>query len=173
MLLKNQREQHHVLKGQGDCWQWNAFGQCSKGDNCSFWHDANKRVKLAAQPAPSPEHPWSQNVKDSVKANSPSGRSPSGRFHRMPCCKFGDKYSFEYRRVEEKLSKRCEKGGDKCAVACSIARNTEFGFRTWSRQRSSSILRKSSTTTKPIRCVRFSTAALRNAKFRDRNPSLD
>ena len=39
--------------------------------------------------------------------------------------------------------------------------------------RSSSILRKSSTTTKPIRCVRFSTAALRNAKLRDRNPSLD
>ena len=39
--------------------------------------------------------------------------------------------------------------------------------------RSSSILRKRSTTTKPIRCVRFSTAVLRNAKHRDQNPSLN
>ena len=39
--------------------------------------------------------------------------------------------------------------------------------------RTSSILRKSSTTTKPIRCVRFSTGVLRNAKLRDQNPSLN
>ena len=25
MMVKNQREQHHVLKGQGDCWQWKAI----------------------------------------------------------------------------------------------------------------------------------------------------
>ena len=37
----------------------------------------------------------------------------------------------------------------------------------------SSIVRKSSTTTKPIRCVRLSTAVLRNAKLRDQKPSLN
>ena len=32
-----QREQRSL----GDCWQWKANGQCSKGDNCSFRHDIN------------------------------------------------------------------------------------------------------------------------------------
>ena len=70
MLVKNQREQRHVLEGQRDCWQWKAIGQCSKGNNCSFRHDANKRVKPTTQPAPSPEHSKSQGVKDSAKAKS-------------------------------------------------------------------------------------------------------
>ena len=30
----------------GDCLQWKANGQCSKGDNCSFRHDVNKRAKM-------------------------------------------------------------------------------------------------------------------------------
>ena len=38
--------------------------------------------------------------------------------------------------------------------------------------RSSSILRKSSTMPKPIRCVRFTEAVLRNASERDQKPSL-
>ena len=29
----------------GDSWQWEANGQCSKGDICSFRHDMNKRAK--------------------------------------------------------------------------------------------------------------------------------
>ena len=37
---------------------------------------------------------------------------------------------------------------------------------------SSSILRKSSNTLKPIRCVRFAKAVLRHANIRDQNPSL-
>ena len=67
MLVKNQREQRHVLEGQGDCWQWKVIGQCSKGDTCSFGHDANERAKPTTQPAPSPEHSKSQDVKDSAK----------------------------------------------------------------------------------------------------------
>ena len=38
--------------------------------------------------------------------------------------------------------------------------------------KSSSILRKSSNILKPIRCVRFTKAVLRNANIRDQNPSL-
>ena len=30
----------------GDCWQWESNGQCSRGDNCSFRHDINKRGKM-------------------------------------------------------------------------------------------------------------------------------
>ena len=62
ILAKNQREQRRVLKEQGDYWQWKATGQCSKGNNCSFWHDTNKRAIPATQPAPSPVYPKSQDV---------------------------------------------------------------------------------------------------------------
>ena len=65
ILVKNQREQRRVHKGQGNCWQWQASGQCSKGDQCSFWHDRNKRAKVTTQPTPSPEQTTqTQGVKD-------------------------------------------------------------------------------------------------------------
>ena len=39
---KNSRVQRIL----GDCWQWETNGQCVKGDNCSFRHDAKKRGKV-------------------------------------------------------------------------------------------------------------------------------
>ena len=45
-VVKNQGPKTGVNKRSlGDCWQWKANGQCSKGDNCSFRHDMNKRAK--------------------------------------------------------------------------------------------------------------------------------
>ena len=44
-VFKNQRVKQREQRTLGDCWQWNANGQCSKGDNCSFRHDTNKRAK--------------------------------------------------------------------------------------------------------------------------------
>ena len=46
--------------------------------NWSFQHDAIKRAKTTTLPALSLEHPQSQDVQDSAKAISPSGRRPSG-----------------------------------------------------------------------------------------------
>ena len=156
MLVKNQREQRHVLKGHCDCWQWKAIGQCSKRDNCSFRHEKIKRAKPATQPAPSPEYTKPQDVKDSANAKSPGGRSPSGRMNRMPCkdhlkgtcanpscekwhfpecsfyksaegCKFGDKCAFAHRRVEEQPSKRSKRSDEK-KCSCSTGRDKEFGL---------------------------------------------
>ena len=45
-VVKNQRVKQCEQKSLGDCWQWKANGQCSKGHNCSFRHDTNKRAKL-------------------------------------------------------------------------------------------------------------------------------
>ena len=42
-VVKNQGTKQRVQKILGDCWQWEANGQCVKGDNCSFRHDINKR----------------------------------------------------------------------------------------------------------------------------------
>ena len=75
-----QREQRSL----GDCWQWNANGQCSEGDNCSFRHDINKRAKLT-QPNPSPSFFMPQNEIHASKTRSPRGQSPSGRMSRWHC----------------------------------------------------------------------------------------
>ena len=47
-------------------WQWKANGQCSKGDNCSFRHDMNKRAK-STQPNPSPRSSTQENVKNASR----------------------------------------------------------------------------------------------------------
>ena len=59
----------------GDCWQWETNGQCSKGDNCSFRHDVNKRAKLT-QPNPSPNSFMQQDEKKCVQ-NPKSQRQES------------------------------------------------------------------------------------------------
>ena len=68
----------------GDCWQWNANGQCSKGDNCSFRHDVKKRAK-STQPNSSPSSSTRQNERNASRTRSPRGKSPSGRMSRWPC----------------------------------------------------------------------------------------
>ena len=58
-----------IQRGQrilGDCWQWETNGQCSKGVNCSFRHDVNKRAKMT-QPNPSPNSFMQQNEKKASK----------------------------------------------------------------------------------------------------------
>ena len=42
-VVKNQGTKQRVQRILGDCWQWETNGQCSRGDNCSFRHDINKR----------------------------------------------------------------------------------------------------------------------------------
>ena len=52
-VVKNQGTKHRGQRILGDCWQWEANGQCSKGDNCSVtmsinvvkWHS---RIRLRA-----------------------------------------------------------------------------------------------------------------------------
>ena len=108
--------------------------QCSKGDNCSFRHDINKRAK-PTQPNPSQRSSTRQSVRNALRTRSPRGRSPSGRMFRLPCkdylkgtcnnsfcekwhppvclfyksesgCRFGEKCSFAHRQVDEQLGKR-------------------------------------------------------------------
>ena len=44
-VVKNQGTKQREQRTLGDCWQWKANGQCSKGDTCSFRRDINKRSK--------------------------------------------------------------------------------------------------------------------------------
>ena len=59
-VVKNHRAKQLEQRSLGDCWQWTANGQCSKGDSCSFRHDTNKRAK-STQPNPSPRSSTQQN----------------------------------------------------------------------------------------------------------------
>ena len=44
-VVKNQGTKQRGQRIFGDCWRWEANGQCSKGDNCRVRHDINKRAK--------------------------------------------------------------------------------------------------------------------------------
>ena len=143
-VVKNQGTKQRVQRTPGDCWQWEANGQCSKGDNCSFRHDFNKRAKLT-QPNPSPNSFMQQNERKASRTRSPRGKSPSGRMSRWPCkdylkgtctnsfcekwhppeclfyktksgCRFGEKCSYAHRQVDEQPSKRSKKNDDTNAV---------------------------------------------------------
>ena len=47
VLVKTGKEKNvSVERKQGDCYQWNAKGQCTKGDACSFRHDESKRGQM-------------------------------------------------------------------------------------------------------------------------------
>ena len=65
-MVKNQGTKQCEQRSLVDCWQWKANGQCSKGDNCSFRYDKDKRAK-STQPNPSPRSSTRQNVKNCIE----------------------------------------------------------------------------------------------------------
>ena len=76
-------------------------------------------------------------------------------------------------KLTNSLAKRSKKNGDKSAVAMlKITRQLGCVCQDIEPPKSSSILRKSSNIRKPIRCVKFTKAAVRHADIRDQNPSL-
>ena len=179
-LGTKQREQRSL----GDCWQWKADGQCSKGDNCTFRHDMNKRAK-STQPNPSPRSSTQQRkmarlpCKDYVKGTCTNSfcekwHPPERLFYKSEKgCRFVEKCSYAHRPVDEQPSKRYKNNGDKSAVAMlKITRQFGCVCQDMELPKSSSILRKSSNILKPIRCVRFTKAVERHANIRDQNPSL-
>ena len=144
-VVKNPGTKQRGQRILGDCWQWKTNGQCSKGDNCRFRHDVNKRAKMT-QPIPSPNSFMQQNERNASRTRSPRGKSPSGRMSRWPCkdylkgtctnsfcekwhppeclfykiksgCRFGEKCSYAHRQVDEQPSKRSKKNDDTSAVA--------------------------------------------------------
>ena len=122
----------------------NPTRQCSKGYNCSFRHDINKRGKVTPS-NPSPNSFMQQNERKASRTRSPRGKSPSGSMSRWPCkdylegtcttsfcekwhppeclffrtngCRFGEKCSYAHRQVDEQPSKMSKTNDDKSAVA--------------------------------------------------------
>ena len=142
-VVTSRRGQRGVESGQGECYQWKAKGQCSRGDNCSFRRDENKRAKSTPK---NRSTLWTTERKEWYRSisrrKSLGGLSPSGKFVRLLCrdytngkctrpscdcwhppegqfyetessCKFGEKCSFAHRQVEAQPSRKLKKDGDK------------------------------------------------------------
>ena len=102
----------------------------------------------------------------------------------------GEKCYYAHRQVDEQPRKRFKRNNDKSAVAmlkkhesydrtgrpvvCNSSKTRHLGcvFQDMEPPESSTILRKSSDTLKPIRCVKFTKAVASHAYIRDQNPSL-
>ena len=144
-VVKNQGTKQRVQRILGDCWQWETNGQCSREDNCSFRHDINERGKVTPSNLSSTSF-MQQNERKSSRTRSPRGKSPGGRMSRCLCkdytrgtcnnsfckkwhppeclfyktesgCRFGEKYSYLHRQVDEQPSNRSKKNDDRSAVA--------------------------------------------------------
>ena len=83
-VVKNQGPKQRVQRILGDCWQWEFNGQCTRGDNCSFRHDINKRGQMTESNT-SPNSFMQQSETKASRIRSPRGRSPSGRMYRWLC----------------------------------------------------------------------------------------
>ena len=83
-VVKNQGTKQRVQRVLGDCWQWEANGQCVKRVNCSFRHDMDKRGKSSPL-NPSQNSFMQQSERKPSRTRSPRGKSPSGRMSRWPC----------------------------------------------------------------------------------------
>ena len=144
-MVKNQGTKQRVQRILGDCWQWEANGQCVKRNNCSFRHDMDKRGKSSPS-NPSQNSFMQQSERKPSRTRSPRGRRPSGRMSRWPCkdylkgtcnnssckrwhppeclfykdkndCRFGEKCSFAHRQVGTQPTKWAKSNNDKSAVA--------------------------------------------------------
>ena len=140
-VVKNQGTKHRGQRILGECWQWEANRQCSKGDNCSFRHDVNKackndtaRIRLRIL---SCSRMREMRRELEIPEESPSGRvsrwpskdylkgtctnSYCEKWHPPEClfyktksgCRFGEKCSYAHRQVDEQPSKRSKKNDDK------------------------------------------------------------
>ena len=68
-------QKQRVQRIIGDCCQWESNGQCSRGDNCSFRHDINKRGKVT-QSNPSPNSFINRMSEKHQEPEVPEGKVP-------------------------------------------------------------------------------------------------
>ena len=60
-------------------------GQCSKGDQCSFWHESNGRAPKPTATSAPPSEPSMARRRSASRKRSVRGRSQTGRTLRQPC----------------------------------------------------------------------------------------
>ena len=93
-VVKNRKGFSGVEGGKGICYQWKEKVRCSKGNQCSFWHESNDRAhqkpdRNAATPSEtSMTRGRSVSRKRSIKSNNKPGiilRQPCRYFLKGTC----------------------------------------------------------------------------------------
>ena len=92
-VIRSQKgKKANVERKVGECYQWKATGQCSKGDSCIFSHDpvsgnrceAQRRKRQSSSPAPDSK----ANIDGKGKPSKTSGNKDDGfsdKRHKIPC----------------------------------------------------------------------------------------
>ena len=114
---------------QGECYQWKATGQCTKGDPCSFRHDENKRgtSTRSSSPAPKPQicstemslrgpslgspRPCKDNISGNwTNPSCDSWHAPVCRNYKIESgCRFGEKCALMQREIDTRPDRRPNK----------------------------------------------------------------
>ena len=187
-VVTSRRRLSGVERGQRSLLSMERKGQCSRGDQCSFRHDSDERAKPTPNTAP-PSEPPTQRGRCASRTMSLRGRSPSGKFARLPCRDYPkgictNSPCDDWHPSESQFYKS-ESGctfGEKCSFPHRKARNNQIKsrhswvvyFRTQSRQNLHRFYGRAQQILGPIRRVRFTKAALRQANIREnKGPSLN
>ena len=138
-VVKNRKGMSGVEGGKGICYQWREKGQCSKGDQCRFWHGSNDRTQKPDHTAATPSEPSVSRGRSVSRKRSIRGNSNHGAILRQPCrchlkgtctrshhvnigilpsvnstkqtgCNAVDKCLFPYHKVDEQPNKKTPKG---------------------------------------------------------------
>ena len=124
----------------GDCHQWVRKGSCSRGDDCNFKHDDDKKGPQSRTRSPSPSGKTSRKrspTRDGSPESKPGSRlgprrgtSPSGKDNVPPCslhkkgkCTKGDKCNFWHSPVCRHFKRGNCTEGDKCVFVHPKGRN--------------------------------------------------
>ena len=85
MLVKSHKGKNaSVERRMGECHQWKANGQRSRGDSCSFRHGSD-RGQQAQSSSPAPKAQTQIDGRKHSKGIGPRGESPSGRKGQKAC----------------------------------------------------------------------------------------
>ena len=124
-MIKKRKGLRGVEGVKGICYQWKEKGQCSKGNQRSFWHESNDHAPKATPFAATPFEPASRR---SIRGKSDPGALFDNRAgvicKRSPCeywhppelqffknetdCKADDKCSFPHHKVDEQTEQKAE-----------------------------------------------------------------
>ena len=144
--LEIQSKKVCVERKVGECFQWKAHGQCSKGDSFSFSHDelaqgdlcsGQKQKGRPSSPAPNPKAKTDEGKEQSSKTGHEGCSSKKKKTvlwilasSRMSQLQVWDRMhtwkNCFFRRVGENPSKKSKKGGAKGSVAL-LKESTQLG----------------------------------------------
>ena len=106
-----------IEREQGECYQWEEQGQCTRGDDCSFRHDGNKRGNATQSSSPTPKPQTQSDGKNLGKEKLSGAVVLFGKRFQRPCKDYIRGSSCDFWRPPECQHCKTQSGckfGEKC-----------------------------------------------------------